>query len=68
VHVVVEVSAAARTPDALARFAAGATGLAGRRLAVRVLGPGSATLAAALSARWTGPVATPDTDLTALVA
>jgi hypothetical protein len=62
------VSAAAWTPDALARFAASATGLAGRRLAVRVLGPGSATLAAALAARWAGPVATAETDLAALVA
>lgn len=68
VHVVVEVGAAAWTADALARFVASATGLAGPRLAVRVLGPGSATLAAALSARWAGPVATADTDPAALVA
>jgi hypothetical protein len=68
VRVVVDVSAEAWAADALARFAASATGLAGERLAVRVLGPGATTLAAALSARWAGPVATGDTELAALAA
>lgn len=62
VRVVVGVPAAAWDPDALARFAASASGLASGRLVVRVLGPGAEAFARALRARWSGPVVVGDDD------
>jgi hypothetical protein len=61
-RVVVAVPAAAWDPAALARFAVSASGLAGGRLVVRVLGPGADAFAADLSARWSGPVVVGDDD------
>jgi hypothetical protein len=55
VRVVVPVPAASWEPAALARFATSASGLAGGRLVVRVLGPGADAFAADLAARWSGP-------------
>lgn len=65
-RVVVGVPAHAWEPAALARFATSASGLAGERLVVRVLGPGAAAFAQSLAARWSGPVVVGEDD-TALV-
>jgi hypothetical protein len=62
VRVVVGVPAHAWEPDALARFAASATGLAGERLVVRVLGPDGAAFAQTLADRWSGHVVVGDDD------
>jgi hypothetical protein len=61
-RVVVGVPAAAWDPAALARFATSASGLAGGRLVVRVLGPGADAFARDLAARWSGPVVVGDDD------
>lgn len=56
VRVIVPIRARAWDVEAVARFATSATGLAGDRLVVRVLGAGAPSFAAALRARWTGAV------------
>lgn len=56
VRVVVPVEAAGVDVDALARFAQGATRLAGDRLVVRVLGDDTEAFASRLRARWEGRV------------
>ncbi len=56
VRVVVPIPAQAWDVDAVARFAQSATGLAGDRLTVRVLGAGAEAFARGLRARWAGPV------------
>ncbi|GAA4841616.1 hypothetical protein GCM10023201_34710 [Actinomycetospora corticicola] len=56
VQVVVPIRARAWDVEAVARFAASATGLAGDRLVVRVLGVGATAFATRLRARWAGPV------------
>jgi hypothetical protein len=63
VRVIVPIRARAWDVEAVARFAASATGLAGDRLVVRVLGVGAPSFAARLQARWPGAVevGTPET-------
>lgn len=56
VRVVVPVEAAGVEVGALARFAQGATRLAGDRLEVRVLGTDTEAFASRLRARWEGRV------------
>lgn len=63
VRVAVSVVPPAWEPDALARFARSATGLAGDRLIVQVHGDGAEAFARALTARWDGPVVVGDGDL-----
>ena len=65
VRVVVPIRARAWDLDAVARFAASATGLAGDRLVVRVLGVGAAPFATRLAARWPGRVVVGESDLAA---
>ncbi len=60
VRVVVPVRAPAWEVEAIARFASSATGLAGDRLVVRVLGVGAETFARALRERWAGEVVVGD--------
>jgi alkanesulfonate monooxygenase SsuD/methylene tetrahydromethanopterin reductase-like flavin-dependent oxidoreductase (luciferase family) len=62
-RVVVGIPAHAADPAALARFAASASGLAGGRLVVRVLGEGADAFAADLAARWSGPIVVGDARL-----
>ncbi|GAA4925344.1 hypothetical protein GCM10023204_35560 [Actinomycetospora succinea] len=66
VRVAVGVVPAAWEPDAIARFARSATGLAGDRLIVQVRGAGAEAFAGALTARWDGPVVVGDGDLGAV--
>ncbi|MHC1562278.1 hypothetical protein ACR9E3_25215 [Actinomycetospora sp. C-140] len=61
-RVALDVPAAAWDPTALARFAASASGLAGGRLVIRVVGTGAASFAADLAARWPGAVVVGDDD------
>lgn len=63
VRVAVGVVPAAWEPDAIARFARSATGLAGDRLIVQVRGRGAMAFAGAVTARWDGPVVVGDGDL-----
>ncbi|MFC5137336.1 hypothetical protein ACFPK1_03780 [Actinomycetospora rhizophila] len=63
VQVAVGVVPAAWEPDAIARFARSATGLAGDRLIVQVRGASAEAFAGALTARWDGPVVVGDGDL-----
>jgi len=56
VRVVVPIRARAWEVEAVARFATSATGLAGDRLVVHVLGVGAETFARALRERWSGSV------------
>lgn len=56
VRVIVPIRARAWDVEAVARFATSATGLAGDRLVVRVLGAGASAFATRLQARWTGAV------------
>ncbi|WP_018332954.1 hypothetical protein [Actinomycetospora chiangmaiensis] len=56
VRVIVPIRARAWEVEAVARFAASASGLAGDRLVVRVLGVGAPAFATRLRARWAGPV------------
>lgn len=67
VRVAVGIVPAAWEPDAVARFARSATGLAGDRLIVQVHGAGAAAFAGAVTARWDGPVVVGDGDLGAHV-
>jgi hypothetical protein len=66
VRVAVELVPAAWEPEAVARFARSAAGLAGDRLIVQVRGTGAEAFAGALTARWDGPVVGGDGDLGAL--
>ncbi|MEJ2886271.1 hypothetical protein [Actinomycetospora aeridis] len=66
VRVAVELVPSAWEPEAVARFARSATGLAGDRLIVHVRGVGAQAFAGALTARWDGPVVVGDGDLGAL--
>lgn len=56
VRVVVQVQASVWDPGALARFAAGATRLAGDRLVIQVLGADRGRFAATLHSQWPGEV------------
>ncbi|NMO93604.1 hypothetical protein [Actinomycetospora sp. TBRC 11914] len=56
VEVAVPIRARAWDVEAVARFATSATGLAGDRLVIHVLGVGAETFARALRARWSGRV------------
>lgn len=56
VRVVVPIRARAWDVEAVARFATSATGLAGDRLVVRVVGAGAPSFATRLRARWSGAV------------
>jgi hypothetical protein len=56
VRVIVPIRARAWDVEAVARFAASATGLAGDRLVVRVLGAGAPAFATRLQSRWSGAV------------
>ncbi len=60
VRVVVPVRARAWEVEAVARFATSATGLAGERLVVHVLGVRAETFARALRERWAGDVVVGD--------
>jgi hypothetical protein len=60
VRVVVPIRARAWDVDAVARFAVSATGLAGDRLVVHVLGAGADPFARVLRERWAGPVVVGD--------
>lgn len=66
VRVAVGVVPAAWEPDAIARFARSAAGLAGDRLIVQVRGTGAEAFAGAVTAHWDGPVVVGDGDLGAL--
>jgi hypothetical protein len=56
VRVVVPIRARVWDVEAVARFAASATGLAGDRLVVHVRGAGAEAFARALRERWSGTV------------
>ncbi|MCD2188641.1 hypothetical protein [Actinomycetospora soli] len=56
VQVIVPIRARAWDVEAVARFATSASGLAGDRLVVRVLGAGAPAFAARLRTRWSGAV------------
>jgi hypothetical protein len=56
VRVVVPIRARAWDVGAVARFATSATGLAGDRLVIRVLGVGAESFARALGERWPGEI------------
>jgi hypothetical protein len=60
VRVAVPIRARAWDVDAVARFAASATGLAGDRLVVHVTGAGAQAFARVLRERWAGPVVVGD--------
>ncbi|MEJ2871845.1 hypothetical protein WCD74_29085 [Actinomycetospora sp. OC33-EN08] len=62
VRVVVPLRARAWSVDAVARFATSATGLAGDRLVVRVLGAGAEPFATRLRAAWPGTVVVGEAD------
>jgi hypothetical protein len=65
VRVVVPIRARTWDLEAVVRFATSATGLAGDRLVVHVLGTGSEAFARRLRERWSGTVVLGDTELTA---
>ena len=60
VRVVVPIRAGAWDVDAVVRFASSATGLAGDRLVVNVLGGGAESFARRLRERWSGSVVVGD--------
>jgi hypothetical protein len=62
VRVVVPIHARAWDLDAVVRFATSASGLAGDRLVVNVLGAGSESFARRLGERWAGTVVVGDVD------
>ncbi|MDL5154345.1 hypothetical protein [Actinomycetospora termitidis] len=65
VRVIVPIRARAWDVEAVARFASSATGLAGDRLVVRVLGVGATSFATRLQARWSGTVVVGDPETVA---
>jgi hypothetical protein len=67
VRVAVGVHPVAWEPDALARFARSASGLADDRLVVQVFGPDAGAFALAVRRQWAGPVVVGDAGLHALV-
>ncbi|HEY2193241.1 MAG TPA: hypothetical protein VGH76_13230 [Actinomycetospora sp.] len=60
VRVVVPIRARAWEVEAVARFATSASGLAGDRLVIHLLGVGAETFARALRERWSGSVVVGD--------
>jgi hypothetical protein len=65
VRVVVPISARAWDVEAVVRFATSASGLAGDRLVVQVLGAGAESFARRVRERWTGSVVLGDVDTAA---
>ena len=66
VHVVVGVHTGAWEPEALARFASGASALSGNRLVVQVFGAAAGPFAEAVRARWDGEVVVGEAGLAAV--